>query len=354
MGNIGIWSIIGIIGSVLVSIWAVMRYVVSKHMRLDDNLSKNILPHIQKSKWKLEINNEISINKKYPATYSSFVVIKGVFMYFSRSERLLTAGWQSKETVSELYFLRWQKKKIERLIKSCVDTDEHVNVMFLAPWGSDKLGQLSKLEEPKVYINNDQYEDIEADIVNMLENKSGKTSALLYGAPGTGKTRLIKYFSVKYNLPIYSIYLNPEYNNLDILLMFSDIPKRCIVLFEDFDNYFNKRECIIKNNEVKFTYDVILSALDAVYNEYDEVVFFMTCNDIDKIDTSIKERPSRMKYVREITGPNLAKRLEILDGNYELAEMTEGMTTDRVFFAKSIADRYNNQVVIDKINELTH
>ena len=61
-----------------------------------------------------------------------------------------------------------------------------------------------------------------------------------------------------------------------------------------------------------------------------------------------------MKYVREITGPNLAKRLEILDGNYELAEMTEGMTTDRVFFAKSISDRYDNSTILGKINELTH
>ena len=121
MGNIGIWSLIGIIGSILVSVWAIMKYIVTKHMRLDDNLSKNILPNIQKSKWKLEINNEISINKKYPSTYSSFVVVNGVFMYFSRSERLLTAGWQSKETISELHYLRWQRSKVEKLIKSCVD-----------------------------------------------------------------------------------------------------------------------------------------------------------------------------------------------------------------------------------------
>lgn len=351
MGNIGIWSLIGIIGSVLVSIWAVMRYVVSQHMRLDDNLSKNILPKLKSSKIKLEINNELSINKKYPTTYSSFVIVDGIFMYFSRSERLLTAGWQSKETISELYYLRWQRSKVEKLVHSCVNTKEHINVMFLAPWGSDKLGELSKLEEPKVYINDDQYSDIESDIVKVLDSGYGKTSALLYGLPGTGKTRLIKYFSIKYNLPIYTIYLNPEYNNLDILLMFSDIPNRSIVLFEDFDNYFNKRECIMKNNEVKFTFDVILSALDGVYNDYNQVFFFMTCNDIDKIDSAIKDRPSRMKFVREITGPNLAKRLEILDGDIELAELTEGMTTDKVFFAKSLINKYKNDEIMLKLKE---
>ena len=223
--------------------------------------------------------------------------------------------------------------------------------MALKPWGSDKLGQLSTTEKPKVYLNKDQYEDIEEDIVNILSNKKGKTSALLYGKPGTGKTRLVKYFSLKYNLPIYSIFLNPEYNNLDILVMFNDIPEKCIVLFEDFDNYFDKRECIMKNDEVKFTFDSLLSVLDGVYNEYNQVVFFMTCNDINKIDDSIKDRPSRMKFVTEITGPNYENRLEILDGNIELAEMTEDMTTDRVFFVKSLSETHSVEQIAKKLNK---
>ena len=347
--NLGVWSIIGIVGSALVSVWAIMRFVISQHMRLDDNLSKNLLPYLQQTKWKLEINNEISINKKYPTTYSSFLILKGVFMYFSRSERLLTAGWQSKETISEIYYFRWQRKKVESIIHSIVNSQEHVNVMALTPWGTDKLGELQREENPLVYIDDNQYEDIERDIQEVLANKGGKSSALLYGAPGTGKTRLIKYFSIKYNLPIYSVYLNPEFNNLDILLMFNDIPERCIVLFEDFDNYFNKRECIMKNDKVKFTFDVILSALDGVYNDYRQTFFFMTCNNIDNIDVSIKDRPSRMKFVREITGPSYKKRLEILEGNDELAELTEGMTTDKVFFAKSLSNKYTNQEIIEKI-----
>lgn len=352
----GVWSLIGVIGGMLVSVWAFLKYVVSQNMRLDDNLSKSIMPSIINAKHKFEINNEISVNKKYPSTYSSFAILNGTLVYFTRSERLLTAGWQSKETISELYYFRWHRERIKSYINSIVNAKEYVNVMALAPWGSDKLGQLSTAEKPKVYINKEQYGPIEEDIVNILANGKGKSSALLYGKPGTGKTRLIKYFSLKYNLPIYSIFLNPEYNNLDILVMFNDIPEKCIVLFEDFDNYFNKRDCIMKNNEVKFTFDSLLSVLDGVYNEYNQVFFFMTCNDIDKIDVSIKDRPSRMKFVTEITGPNYENRLAILDGNIELAEMTEGMTTDRVFFVKSLANTHTNEEILNKLeiqNEIT-
>ena len=112
----------------------------------------------------------------------------------------------------------------------------------------------------------------------------------------------------------------------------------------------------MKNNEVKFTFDSLLSVLDGVYNEYNQVFFFMTCNDINKIDVSIKDRPSRMKFVTEITGPNYENRLEILDGNIELAEMTENMTTDRVFFVKSLANTHTNEEIINKLelqNEIT-
>jgi hypothetical protein len=346
----GFWAIIGVVVSALLSIWAALRYLISQNVRLDDNLSKTMIPLIKKSKYKFEINNEITINKKYPSTYTTFAMLNGMPIYFTRSERLLNAGWKSKELISEIYFLRWHKRKISEYLKEISKDKTTVNVMAITPWGSDKLGQISKANCDKIYLDDNQYKDIEKDIQDMLSNGSGKTSALLYGKPGNGKTRLIKYFSLKYDLPIYSVYLNPEYNNLDILVMFNDIPERCIVLFEDFDNYFDKRECIIKNDKISFTFDSILSVLDGVYNEYKQVFFVMTCNDFDKIDVSIKERPSRMKFVKEITGPSYAKRLEIFDGNIELTEMTEGMTMDKVMFAKSLSENYSKNDILDKIN----
>jgi hypothetical protein len=77
----------------------------------------------------------------------------------------------------------------------------------------------------------------------------------------------------------------------------------------------------------------------------------MTCNNIDRIDVSIKDRPSRMKFVREVTGPSYQKRLEILEGHNELAELTEGMTTDKVFFAKSLQNKYSAEEIIQKISK---
>ena len=346
----GIWAIIGVVVSAVISIWATLRYLISQNVRLDDNLSKTMIPLIKAAKYKFEINNEITVNKKYPSTYSTFVIIKGMPFYFTRSERLLSAGWQSKELISEVYYLRWHKRKMTEYLRAISKDEKKVNVMALTPWGSDKLGQLSKSSIDKIFLDDDQYKDIEKDLQDMLKSNKGKTSALLHGKPGNGKTRLIKYFSLKYDLPIYSIYLNPRYNNLDILSMFSDIPDRCIVLFEDFDNYFNKRECIMKHDKIEFTFDVVLNILDGVYNEYNQVFFVMTCNDFDKIDESIKERPSRMKFIKEITGPSYAKRLEIFDGDIELTELTENMTMDKVMFAKSLAPNYTKNEILDKIN----
>jgi hypothetical protein len=101
--NMGVWSLIGVIAGTLVSVWAFFKYIISQKFRLDDNLSKNILPIVQNLKYKFELNNEISINKKYPSTYGAFAIIEGIPIYFTRTERLLTAGWQSKELISDIY-----------------------------------------------------------------------------------------------------------------------------------------------------------------------------------------------------------------------------------------------------------
>ena len=182
--------------------------------------------------------------------------------------------------------------------------------------------------------NEGSFEDIEADVAKVAKGSLKRTSFLLHGPPGNGKTNFIRQLARKYTLPIYVIYFNPDYNNLDIARMFSEIPRRCIILFEDFDNYFDGRNCTMKNDQVKFTFDSIINALDGVHNDYRGVVFAMTANNIDRIDSSLKCRPSRFKFVREFGNPNRSLRAKIL-GSAEMADSTEGMSLDEVFNKRS-------------------
>jgi AAA+ superfamily predicted ATPase len=115
--------------------------------------------------------------------------------------------------------------------------------------------------------------------------------------------------------------------------MFANIPPKCIVLFEDFDTYFDKRVCLIKNEQVRFTFDAIINSLDGVYNDYKGVFFVMTANDIDKIDDSLRKRPSRFRFVKEFSGPSEKIRRRILQDD-DLVRVSEGFTLDQVFHLK--------------------
>jgi polynucleotide 5'-kinase involved in rRNA processing len=165
-----------------------------------------------------------SNNKKFPILFQVFTFLNGTPVFFSRNERMLNAGWQSKDVVSELYFGRWAKKRIDTYLSGMFNNSNLINIMALLPGGNDKLGDIVASENSKIYLSKKDYEDIEEDVKKVIESCEGKTGCLLYGKPGMGKTRLVKYISSKYMLPIYSIYLNPDYNNLDILTMFGSIP----------------------------------------------------------------------------------------------------------------------------------
>ena len=331
-----ILTIIGIISTILVSSWAVFKYIILDNYRLDNDLSKKLINRLKNKNVRLWLLSKDKVkDPKYPDIFEVLVYLNGACFYFNRNERLLTAGWQSKESVSYIVFPRWQKKKIDIILDGSDQEDNTIPIMALVPRGSDRLGELICESNPNIYLSKDIYQDIEEDLKLVLDGKKRKTGCLLYGPPGNGKSQFIKYLSKKYCLPIYIVYLNPEYNNLDMALMFATIPQRCIVLMEDFDNYFHGRECSMKNDQVKFTFDSFINALDGVHNDYKQVMFVMTANDISKIDDSIKHRPSRFRFVKEVGPPNEEVRMKILN-NKELVEQTAGLSLDKVF---SYADK---------------
>ena len=80
-------TIFGVIISSFISIWAIFKFVISQNSRLDDNLSKKLMKKIKSgSIFKIELNNEISINKKFPSVYEVFCVIDGCFFLFKNNK----------------------------------------------------------------------------------------------------------------------------------------------------------------------------------------------------------------------------------------------------------------------------
>ena len=330
-----VFPLFGLIISTVLSVWASFRYVLMTSYRLENGTSKCLLDRIKKeSPMSWVFGGEHVTPPRFPDMWEGILLIDRVPLYFNRTERLMTAGWKSKETISTLMFFRWDKKKVEKILSKVSQTDS-IQVSALTPHGADRLGDLESGGEGDLYLNPGSYEDIEEDVRRVVSGELSKTGALLYGSPGNGKTRFVRYLSKKYSLPINVVYFLPDYSNLDISLMFANIPERCIVLLEDFDNIFDGRKCMMPSDQVKFTFDSIINSLDGVHNDYRRVVFVMTANDIDKIDDSIKSRPSRFKFVREFGPPNDEVREKIL-GRSNLANEAKGMSLDKVFFMKDI------------------
>ena len=338
-------SLGGILGG-LVS----LKFIVISHFRIPKSIAKALYKESLKSKFKFVMEEELVFDKKDPSIYKSLVKLGGAYILFDKSERLFTAGWQSKESLTDIYFFRWDTKKIKRVLDFISKIEKEINIYAMSPYGNSHIGIIDGAKPVDLVLDKSTYSDIENDVKRVINKELDKTSALLYGPPGNGKSRFIRYISQMYEFPIYTFYFNPDYTNLDILEAFSMVPKRAIILFEDFDNYFDDRTCLIKSENIKFTFDVLLNCLDGVYNDYKETIFFMTVNDISKVSTALRQRPSRFKYVREFKNPSRELKFKLLN-DIVLADGLTDISLDQTFKIKDFIS-VNDKITIEEAKKL--
>lgn len=317
--------------------WAFIKYILLFELRVDSNTYKTLY-NLCKDDKKIVLYEELVNDNRHPVSYMAFCFLKNVpWFHISHSERLMQAGFNDKDFVTILTCFRWQSGRLKTFLRKKLKEMQlstlGIPVELMVPYGTDKIGSLKeKFSEP--IFEKELWEDFDLEVGQIASGERKKTGALLYGPPGNGKSFFIKYLATKHQLPLMIFTLSPDWNNHDLLLIFSQIPKKCIVVFEDFDNYFDNRTCILGNDNksIKFTFDIILNGLDGSYTTHEGVVFIMTVNDVNKVDDALKNRPSRFKFVKKFDNPSLEVRRKILPE--PLASESAGLNLDQVFKLK--------------------
>ena len=323
----------------LLAIFAFIRGLYVFSLRLRGNHATRLL-ELLRERGHMFITKEELSGAILPSEFTAFCWLDGLGFCFSINERILQAGAEGTESIAMVWLSRFGVRRFKRMISIPSTQNTHINVHILQPWDSQKIGTIKIPDQlEKLYLDDDIYSEIDNEVRAVVEGKKPKTGLLFYGPPGNGKSFTIRHFALKYHLPINIVALTQELDNHSLIRMFSRMQKS-IVLFEDFDAYFNKRICQIQ--KAQFTFDVILNVIDGVFSSPEGIIFAMTANSIDKVDVALKSRPSRFRIVRKLDNPTLMVRqnlfTELTHSNqqgFALADLTNGCTLDMCLFVKN-------------------
>lgn len=160
------------------------------------------------------------------------------------------------------------------------------------------LSVLPKRNIKSVILKKDIKEKLISDIDFFLTNREWyesrglnyKTSIILEGPPGTGKTSTIKALASYFDKEVYIINLNMM-NDSSFPKALSSVKKGSFVVIEDFDSVDTthsrteqKEKTSNEDNTLSLT--TILNTLDGIV-ALDGIVIFLTTNHITKIDEAL-------------------------------------------------------------------
>lgn len=177
----------------------------------------------------------------------------------------------------------------------------------------DRYNGMSYFEEDgslslpsKVYTT--KSDDIFIKRVNTYFQKTSKlsTGVMLSGIKGTGKTVMAKVIAKNSNLPI--IVVDEDYPTGRINDFFRKFETPVTIIFDEVDKHWDTED--------------LLGWLDGVQTNAKKLVLF-TCNNEDRVNDYLKDRCSRVRYIRHFEANDNARFLrEIL--------RDKGITEDKI------------------------
>jgi hypothetical protein len=175
----------------------------------------------------------------------------------------------------------------------------------------DEFGTSKKIKpfsryylDPSMQVLRDEFETfIKAKTWMRERGIPCKRGLMLYGAPGTGKSALVRVLAEEYGIPILKVHL-ATFCDADVEKLYKKVtagePK--IILLEDIDAIFVGRENQVKHDGPKLSFETLLNMLSGVDPLLGMVI--MTTNHIEKLDPALL-RPGRVD--RKVEVPYLSK-----------------------------------------------
>lgn len=267
-------------------------------------------------------------------TRPQFVVTPGVgthFLWFcnrlvwmtrSRQDNAPVAGGnvvsflsgKSKETITMKFFTR-DRELIQRLFNAVRDFNvpPHEPKMHIYSYRCNYAGwkcvaSRKRSDHRNVILPDGVLETIESDIREFRRSRAWyedkgipwRRGYLFHGQPGSGKTSAAIELALRTGQDLAVLPMASEYfDDTTLLNAISEMPSNCILLFEDVDCLFRKREGDKENSVGKsgVTFSGFLNAIDGVLST-DGTVTIMSTNHPETLDAALM-RPGRVDMKQE-------------------------------------------------------
>lgn len=157
---------------------------------------------------------------------------------------------------------------------------------------------------------------------------------LLHGPPGNGKSSLIHAVATEIGFPVYVTSMKDK-EEYEIADFFRGVPENSIILLEDIDCFFTKREAQKTEGDSKLNLSTLLNILDGVSAREGRIVF-MTTNFIEHLDPALI-RPGRIDAKFEIDNPEVPEIARMLRRFFPDSKESEGFALKAVQYKPSMA-----------------
>jgi ATP-dependent 26S proteasome regulatory subunit len=169
------------------------------------------------------------------------------------------------------------------------------------------VSNLEKRKIDSIFLDEDIKQSVIQDIKTFQNSKEKykhygipyKRNYLFIGPPGTGKTSFIFAIASLFQLKIYIMNFTNEINDIEFTTALKNMDENSLLLLEDIDCLFTKRECTSKTF---ITFSGLINCLDGISRK-EGLITIMTTNHVDKLDSALK-RPGRVDKIVEFETPN--------------------------------------------------